>query len=75
MKNIQIPEELFIRLYGYFLLNKRDALQERIIIDQLQIKMDRIQARADYISQSTGTREKQPFKQGCMTCNQQESED
>lgn len=68
MKNIQIPEELFIRLYGYFLLNKRDALQERIIIDQLQVKMDKIQARADYIP----PREKQPFKQGCVTCNQEE---
>lgn len=73
MKNIQIPEELFIRLYGYFLLNKRDALQERIIIDQLQVKMDKIQARADYIPQGIGTREKQPFKQGCVACNQEEN--
>lgn len=68
MKNIQIPEELFARIYGYFLLDRRDPLQERIICDQLQAKMERIQARVDYIPKG-----KQPFKQGCVACNQEEN--
>ena len=70
MKTIQIPEELFVRLYGYFLLDKRDALNERIIIDQLQAKMERIQARAEYVPQ--GKHSSQPFKQGCIVFNQEE---
>ena len=49
MKQIQISEELFTRLCAYFLLDRREPLQEQIIKNQLQEKMDRMQARADYI--------------------------
>lgn len=49
MSNIQISEELFTRLCAYFLLDKREPLQEQIIKDQLQDKFDRVQRRADYI--------------------------
>jgi len=48
MKQVQISEELFSRLYGFHVLGKQDALQAQIICDQLQEKMDRIQAREDY---------------------------
>lgn len=51
MSNIQISEELFTRLYAYFLMDKREPLQEQIIKDGLQEKFDRIQRRADYIPQ------------------------
>lgn len=49
MKQVQISEELFSRLYGFHVLGKRDALQAQIICDQLQEKMDRITARKEYI--------------------------
>lgn len=49
MSNVQISEELFSRLYAYFIMDRREPLQEQIIKDQLQEKFDRIQARADYI--------------------------
>jgi len=49
MSNIQISQELFSRLYAYFLMNRREPLQEQIIKDELQAKFDKIQARADYI--------------------------
>lgn len=49
MSNVQISEELFSRLYAYFLMDRREPLQEQIIKDLLQEKLDRIQARADYI--------------------------
>lgn len=48
MKNVQIPEELFTRLYGYFFLDKNDHLQEQIIKDMLSDKMERIQRREAY---------------------------
>lgn len=51
MSNIQISEELFTRLCAYFLLDRREPLQEQIIKDQLQDKFDRVQRRADYIPQ------------------------
>lgn len=50
MSNIQISEELFTRLCAYFLLDRREPLQEQIIKDQLQDKFDRVQRRADYIT-------------------------
>lgn len=49
MKQIQINEELFTRLCAYFLLDRREPLQEQIIKDELQEKFNRIQRRADYI--------------------------
>lgn len=49
MKQVQISEELFIRLCAYHLLDRREPLQEQIIKDQLQEKLDKIQRRADYI--------------------------
>lgn len=55
MKQVQISEELFSRLYGFHVLGKQDALQAQIICDQLQEKMDRMQARADYIPQKKRT--------------------
>jgi len=50
MSNIQISEELFSRLCAYHLLDRREPLQEQIIKDQLQEKLDKIQRRADYIT-------------------------
>lgn len=49
MSNVQISQELFSRLYAYFLMERREPLQEQIIKDELQMKFDKIQARADYI--------------------------
>lgn len=49
MKNVQISEELFTRLCAYHILDKRDPLQEQIIRDELQDKLDRITARKEYI--------------------------
>lgn len=50
MKKIQIPEELFIRLYAYHLLNHREPEQEQIIREELQKKFDAIQRRSNYQS-------------------------
>lgn len=47
-KNIQISEELFCRLCSYFILDKRDALNEAIITNELEAKFSRVQARTDY---------------------------
>lgn len=47
-KTVQIPEELFIRLYGYHILNHREPEQEYIIQNALQVKFDAIQRRSDY---------------------------
>lgn len=49
MKQVQISEELFSRLYAYFIMDRREPLQEQIIKDELQAKFDKIQRRADYI--------------------------
>lgn len=49
MKQVQISEELFARLCAYHLFDRREPLQEQIIKDQLQEKLNRIQARTDYI--------------------------
>ena len=49
MKQVQISEELFSRLCAYHLMDRREPLQEQIIKDLLQEKLDRIQRRADYI--------------------------
>lgn len=49
MKQVQISEELFSRLYAYFIMDRREPLQEQIIKDGLQEKFDRIQRRTDYI--------------------------
>lgn len=48
-KQIQISEELFSRLCAYHIMGRQEPLQEQIIKDQLQEKLDRMQARADYI--------------------------
>lgn len=60
MKQVQISEELFTRLCAFHLLDKRDHLQEQIIRDGLQDKLDRIQAREDY-----SKRKKHPHDRGC----------
>jgi len=60
MKQVQISEELFTRLCAYHLLDRREPLQEQIIKDQLQEKLNRIQARADYIPGK-----KQGYEQPC----------
>lgn len=49
MKQVQISEELFTRLCAYHLMDRREPLQEQIIRNELQDKLNRIQARADYI--------------------------
>lgn len=60
MKQVQISEELFTRLCAYHLFDRREPLQEQIIKDQLQEKLDRIQRRADYIPGK-----KQGYEQPC----------
>lgn len=60
MKQVQISEELFTRLCAYHLFDRREPLQEQIIKDQLQEKLNRIQARTDYIP-----RKKQGYEQPC----------
>lgn len=60
MKQVQISEELFSRLYAYFIMDRREPLQEQIIKDLLQEKLDRIQRRADYIPGK-----KQGYEQPC----------
>lgn len=60
MSNVQISEELFSRLCAYFIMNRREPLQEQIIKDLLQEKLDRIQRRADYIPGK-----KQGYEQPC----------
>ena len=60
MKQIQISEELFTRLCAYHLMDRREPLQEQIIKDLLQEKLDRIQRRADYIPGK-----KQGYEQPC----------
>lgn len=60
MRQIQISEELFSRLCAYHLMDRREPLQEQIIKDQLQERLDRIQRRADYIPGK-----KQGYEQPC----------
>lgn len=60
MKQVQISEELFSRLCAYFIMNRREPLQEQIIKDLLQEKFDRIQRRTDYIPGK-----KQGYEQPC----------
>lgn len=60
MKQVQISEELFSRLYAYFIMDRREPLQEQTIKDLLQEKLDRIQRRADYIPGK-----KQGYEQPC----------
>lgn len=48
MRQVQISEELFTRLCAYHLMDRREPLQEQIIRDRLQDKLDRMQAREDY---------------------------
>ena len=59
MRQVQISEELFSRLYGFHVLGKRDALQAQIICDQLQEKMDRMQARVEYSAKVTPEQQKE----------------
>ena len=48
MKQVQIPEELFVRICAWFLLGHRGKEQEQIICNGLEDKMSKIQARSDY---------------------------
>lgn len=59
-RQVQISEELFSRLCSYFIMDRREPLQEQIIKDLLQEKLDRIQRRADYIPGK-----KQGYEQPC----------
>lgn len=48
MKQVQIPEELFSRIYAYFMLERQEPEQIEAICRGLQIKMDAIQRRSEY---------------------------
>lgn len=48
MRQVQISEELFSRLYAYFIMDRREPEQEQAIRNELQIKFDKIQRRTDY---------------------------
>lgn len=54
MKYVQISEELFSRLCGFHILGHQDALQARIIRDELEDKLNRMQRRIDYIPKKKG---------------------
>lgn len=54
MRQIQISEELFSRLYSYHVLGKTDALNSRIIQDGLEERMERLLARQRYKQQLDG---------------------
>lgn len=56
MKNVQISEELFSRIYGYFFLGKQDSTNENLIREELQEKMNRLLAREDYSNYLKSTR-------------------
>lgn len=47
-KQIQIPEELFARIYAYFFLDRQEPEQLEAICQGLQTKMEAIQRRSDY---------------------------
>lgn len=51
MKQIQIPEELFVQLCLYFLFDKTDKETIDAITSGLETKMERIQARTNYMEQ------------------------
>lgn len=63
-KNIQIPEELFSRICSYFLLGRREKLQETIICNELQYKLDKMQARQEYSERQEQKRSYNNSKQG-----------
>lgn len=48
MKNVQINEELFVRLCTYHLADKTDVLNEQIIKDMLTDKLDKMAKREEY---------------------------
>ena len=48
MKQIQISEELFNRICAFFLLDHREPLQETIIRQELEAKIQRMTARDAY---------------------------
>lgn len=47
-KTVQIPEDLFARICNYFLFDRRDPLNEEIICNGLEDKLDKMQARIEY---------------------------
>ena len=51
MKQVQIPEKLFVQLCMYFLLDRTEQAQVDAITTGLQEKLDRIKARTDYMEQ------------------------
>lgn len=51
MKQVQIPETLFVQLCMYFLLDRTEPEQVDAITAGLQEKLDRIKARTDYMEQ------------------------
>lgn len=51
MKQVQIPEKLFVQLCMYFLLDRTEPEQVNAITTGLQEKLDRIKARTDYMEQ------------------------
>lgn len=51
MKQVQIPEQLFVRLCMYFLLDRTEQAQVDAITTGLQEKLNRIKNRTDYMEQ------------------------
>ena len=51
MKQVQIPETLFVQICMYFLLDRTEPEQVDAINTGLQEKLDRIKARTDYMEQ------------------------
>lgn len=58
-RQIQIPEELFVQLCLYFLFDKTDKETIDAITSGLETKMERIQARTDYMEHIKQLRKRQ----------------
>ena len=58
MKSVQISEELFNRIYAYFVLDHREPLQETIIRQELNAKMQRMIARDAYSAELATRRDR-----------------
>lgn len=48
LKTVQIPELLFLTLYQYHVMDRKDQLDETWIKDELQAKFEAWKRRADY---------------------------
>lgn len=55
MKNVQIPQELLLDLFAYFLHGDTDEYTERAIVDALEAKLDALIRHQLYTTYKTAT--------------------